>query len=168
MPHSTESGDSERVWVFSAIFGLVAGLCCLTPIVLVLLGVATISAANSLGNILYGEYRWAFRAAALASLVAAIVVHFRRRGVCTLDEARRRRNAILNFSVLALILGIGIYIFWTYIILHYWGIAVGLPWSGYDESWATPAAILAFSSALVVYLARRFSAHRHEAVRSRP
>ena len=89
-------------------------------------------------------------------------------GICTLDEARRRRNAILNFSVLALILGIGIYIFWTYIILHYWGIAVGLPWSGYDESWATPAAILAFSSALLVYMARRFSARRREAVRSRP
>src|SRR5881296_2883048 len=106
MPQPQEADDPGRVWIFSAIFGLVAGLCCLTPIVLVLLGVATISAANSLGNILYGEYRWAFRAAALASLVAAIVVHFRRRGVCTLDEARRRRNAILNFSVLALILGI--------------------------------------------------------------
>jgi len=84
------SSDRNGFWLLSSLFGLIGGLCCMTPIVMVLLGLASISAANSLGNVLYGEYRWAFRAASLVFLIAAIVVYFRRRGICTLDSPGRR------------------------------------------------------------------------------
>jgi len=50
-----------------------------------------------------------------------------------------------------LIFAVGIYIFWTYIAVHYWGIAVGLPWAQYDESWALPASAIVLGSALVLY-----------------
>lgn len=143
--------DSKGVLVISALAGLIGGLCCVTPIALVLLGLASISVAADLGNVLYGSYRWAFRGIALTFVALALGVYFRRRGICTLDQARRERNRIINTSLVVLLLAVGIYIFWTYIAVHYGGIAVGLPWARYDESWALPASAVALGVALVIY-----------------
>lgn len=119
---------------------------------LVLLGLASVSVAADLGNILYGEYRWLFRLAALAFLGLALWIYFRRKGICTLDQARRERNRIINISLVVLLSAIGIYIFWTYIAVHYWGVAVGLPWAQFDESWALPASAVVLAAALILYV----------------
>ncbi len=137
--------------MISGLAALIGGLCCLTPIVLVLLGLASVAAAADLGNILYGNYRWAFRIVALAFVGAALVVYFRRRGICTLDQARRERNQIPNTLLVVLVVFVGAYIFWTYVALHYWGIAAGLPWAQYDESWALPVAAAVLMAAVVLY-----------------
>ncbi len=144
--------DRKGIFLMSGLAALIGGLCCVTPVVLVLLGLSTLAFANSLGNVLYGEYRWAFRLAALAFLALALWVYFRRRGICTLDQARRQRNRIINTTLVVLIAAIGMYIFWTYLAVHYWGIAVGLPWAQYDESWALPAAVVVLAAAVVLYL----------------
>jgi len=156
MNHATDRQDRKAIAVFSSLGGIFAGLCCFPPIVLVMFGLAGVAFANDLGNVLYGEYRWAFRAAALVLLAGGLFFYFRRSGICTLDQARRERNRILNVSLLVLVTGIGIYIFWTYVVLHYWGIAAGLPWAQYDESWAFPvsAAVLGVA-AVLAYLLRR-------------
>jgi len=147
-----ETGRDRRgVVTISALAGLIGGLCCVTPVVLVLLGLASISVAAELGNVLYGEYRWLFRGAALAFLALALFFYFRRRGICTLEQARRERNRVINTSLVVLIAAVGIYIFWTYIAVHYWGIAVGLPWAQYDESWALPGAGGVLAVALLLY-----------------
>lgn len=152
MAGDKSGGDRRGVLVISALAGLIGGLCCVTPIVLVLLGLASITVAADLGNVLYGEHRWLFRGAALAFLVLALVIYFRRRGVCTLDQARRERNRIVNTALVVLTTAVGIYIFWTYIAVHYWGIAVGLPWAQYDESWALPASAIVLGVAILLYL----------------
>lgn len=156
MNQATHRQDRKAIVVFSSLGGIFAGLCCFPPIVLVMFGLAGVAFANDLGNVLYGEYRWAFRAATLLLLAAGLFFYFRRSGVCTLDQARRERNRIFNVSLLVLVTGIGIYIFWTYVVLHYWGIAAGLPWAQYDESWAFPAsaAVLALA-AVLAYVLRR-------------
>jgi cation transport ATPase len=141
MANSARASDRRGILGFSLLAGIIGGLCCLTPIVLVLAGAASVAVAADLGNVLYGDYRWAFRAAALVFILLALVVYFRRRGICTLQQARRERNRILNMSLLVLLAGAGVYLLWTYVVLHYWGIAVGLPWAQYsDESWALSAA----------------------------
>ncbi len=145
------ASDRKGVLVISAVAGLIGGLCCVTPVVLVLLGLASISVAADLGNVLYGEYRWVFRLTALAFLALALWVYFRRRGICTVDQARRERNRIVNASLVVVIGAIGVYIFWTYIAVHYWGIAVGLPWAQYDESWALPASLVVLGAAVFLY-----------------
>lgn len=145
------ASDRKGILYFSLLAGAIGGLCCLTPIVLVLLGLATVAVAADLGNVLYGEYRWVFRLAALAFLAAGLTVYFRRRGICTLDQARRQQNRIVNASLLILTAATGVYILWTYIILHYWGIAAGLPWAQYsDEYWAIPATLIAFGAFFVL------------------
>jgi NADH:ubiquinone oxidoreductase subunit 6 (subunit J) len=142
-----ESNDRKGILLFSLAAGIIGGLCCLTPIVLVLLGLATVAAAADLGNVLYGDYRWVFRLAALIFLGAGLVVYFRAKGICTLDQAKRQRNRIINASLLILTAATGIYLFWTYVVLHHWGIAAGLPWAEYsDEYWAIPGTIIAFAA----------------------
>jgi len=137
--------DRKGVLGLSVLAGVLGGLCCVTPIVMVLLGIASVSVAADFGNVLYGDYKWAFRGVALACLAAGVVIYFRRRGICTLDQARRERNRIINMALLVLVGSVAMYTFWTYIVVHYWGIAAGLPWAQYDESWAIPAAGVLFA-----------------------
>jgi hypothetical protein len=144
-------GDGKGVLIISALGGLIGGLCCLTPVVLALLGLASVSVAADLGNVLYGEYRWLFRVAALGFLGLALWIYFRRKGICTLDQARRERNRIVNTSLVVLLSAVGIYILWTYVAVHYWGVAVGLPWAQFDESWALPASAVVLAAALIFY-----------------
>ena len=144
-------GDRKGIFLISALAGIIGGLCCVTPIVLVMLGLASLAVATDLGNVLYGEYRWLFRGGALAFLALALFFYFRSRGICTLDAARRQRNRIINTSLLVLISAVGIYIFWTYVAVHYWGIAVGLPWAQYDEGWAIPVSALVLAAAFLLY-----------------
>lgn len=156
--------DCKAILLVSALGGLIGGLCCLTPIVFVLLGLSTVAAANSMGNLLYGDYKWHFRVAALAFLAAALAVYFRRRGICTLDHAVRERNRILNAVLLTLIASVSVYVFWTYFVLHYWGIAAGLPWAQWDESWAIPYSAALFAATAAAFLLRRRKRPEQESV----
>jgi len=157
MNDQRHKGDGKAILLLSGTAGIIGGLCCLTPIVLVMFGLTTVSAAASLGNVLYGDYRWVFRGLALVCLIAGLVFYFRKSGVCTLDAARRARNRIINVSLLALIAATGAYVFWTYVILHYWGIVSGLPWAQYDESWAIPvsAALLGAGTLAWIWIRHR-------------
>jgi len=108
---------------------VVASLCCLPSVVLVLFGLASVSTAAALSDKLYwGPTRYVLYAASLALVVAGLVIYFRRRGICTLDAARRERNRIVNTSLLVLVGGVLTYLIWNYIILDLIGIAAGLPW----------------------------------------
>lgn len=105
----------------------VASLCCLAPIILVLFGLSTLSFAISLTNILDGQYRWLFILAGLITLIVSLIFYFRKRGVCTIDQAIKHRNEIINKVLLALIVSaIGYYLFFIvflgYIgrLLHLW------------------------------------------------
>ena len=100
-----------------------ASLCCLTPVILVTLGLASVSFAASLATTLYGTYKWYFRATGLILLVISLISYFRRqKGICTIDEAVRRKNEIVNTVMLALITGILGYLFFLYVIVEYAGI----------------------------------------------
>lgn len=101
---------------------IAASLCCLAPVVLVLLGLSTVSFATSLTDNLYGNYKWLFRSFGLLLLIASILVYFRKKkGVCSIDEAKRRRNEIINTVLIVLLVGVGGYIFWLYVVVEYIG-----------------------------------------------
>src|SRR5262249_23383812 len=74
------AGDRKTFFALSSVVGLAGGLCCVTPIVLVMAGVASISTAAAFGNVLYGDYRWAFRLFGMAILAGALVRYFRNQG----------------------------------------------------------------------------------------
>ncbi|HSX39584.1 MAG TPA: hypothetical protein VLI92_03270 [Candidatus Saccharimonadales bacterium] len=103
-----------------------ASLCCLAPIVLVLLGISTISTAISLVGLLDGQYKWAFLLVGFVSLVISLVIYFRSRGVCSLDLVKKHRNEIINKSLLFLIGAVVLYVLFFYVFLGFVGQLLGL------------------------------------------
>lgn len=98
-----------------------ASLCCLSPVILVLLGISTVSFAGSLADTLYGDYKWVFRGVGLVLLIISLILYFRKRGVCTLDQAKRHRNEIMNTLLIALIAAVAGYFFFLYVVVEYIG-----------------------------------------------
>lgn len=122
--------NMERVKVLLKITGIpviVASLCCLTPVVIVLFGIGSVSLAASLADTLYGDYKWMFRGVGLTLLALSILWYLRReKGICTIDEAKKRRNEVINIVLIALAAGITGYFFFLYVVVEYAGILLGI------------------------------------------
>lgn len=102
---------------------VLASLCCLSPVILVLLGISSVSFASSLADTFYGEYKWVFRGIGIMTLIGSLVYYlYRQKGICTLDQVIRRRNEIINYIALTLVVGVLGYLFFLYIVVHYIGV----------------------------------------------
>ena len=103
------------------------GLCCFTPLVLALFGLSSIAYASSLADLLYGSYKWIFRSASLLFLLAGLAYYFyKKEGICSLDQLKRKRRKIINLTLLAIIIGIIAYTIWLYVIVEIIGLLVGV------------------------------------------
>lgn len=102
---------------------VLASLCCLSPVILVLLGISSVSFASSLADTFYGEYKWVFRGIGIMTLIGSLVYYlYRQKGICTLDQVKRRRNEIINYIALTLVAGVLGYLFFLYVVVHYLGV----------------------------------------------
>lgn len=111
----------------SSIPVLIASLCCLSPVILVLLGISTVSFASSLADTLYGDYKWVFRFVGGIALLASLAFYLRRQiGICTFDDVVRRRNEVINYVALTVIAGVLGYLFFLYVVVHYAGVWLSL------------------------------------------
>lgn len=109
---------------------VIASLCCLAPVMLVLLGLSTAAFAASLADILYGQYKWWFRLAGLSLLAASFIFYLRRaKGICTIDQAKQRRNEIINLALLVFSVGVIGYSLWLYVVVELIGYVLGI-WGG--------------------------------------
>lgn len=106
---------------------VIASLCCLSPLIILLAGFGTVAFATTLTDTLYGEYKWVFRIAGLASLLIALVIYLRRaKGICTIDEAKKRRNEIINLVAITVTVAVAGYFFFLYVVVHYAGVFLGV------------------------------------------
>ena len=110
----------------SSIPAIIASLCCLSPVILVLTGLATTTFAASLSDLFYGTYKWVFRGVGFIALVAAYIFYIRKQGICTFDEAIKRRNELINKFMLILIVAILFYVVFLYGVVEYIGIWLGI------------------------------------------
>ena len=123
--------DTKDLVKLGSIAAFIASLCCVSPIIIVLLGLGSVSFAAGLGNVLYYQYRWVFISIGLLALVLAYFIYLRKKGVCTIDEAKRKRKMIINQVILLLSIAIIFYLIFNYVILEYIGYWLGiwkLPW----------------------------------------
>lgn len=89
------TGTDERTGLLrgvsiGAAAGLVGILCCVSPVVLVLLGLSSVSFAISLGNTLYYQYGWYFRGAAVLTAAVGVYIHLKGERACSVEGLRAR------------------------------------------------------------------------------
>lgn len=114
--------NTKEAFKISSIPVVIASLCCLSPVILVALGLTSVAFGASLADIFYGTYKWAFRGVGFLGLIIALVVYLRRSvGICTIDEAIKRRNEIINMAALTVIVAVLGYIFFLYVVVEYAG-----------------------------------------------
>lgn len=118
--------DYKDILRITGIPVIAASLCCLSPVVLVLFGLSTVSVGASLADTLYGTYKWAFRTLGLLLLAASLIFYFRSRGICTLDQVKRDRQKIINVVLVSLISAVIGYFLFLYGVVEYAGILLGL------------------------------------------
>jgi hypothetical protein len=116
-----------EIFKITSIPVFLASLCCLSPVILVLLGISTVSFGSSLADTLYGEYKWAFRVVGLVTLLLSLGFYLRRqKNICTFDDVVRRRNEVINMLALTIIAGVLGYLFFLYVVVHYIGVWLAL------------------------------------------
>lgn len=131
----------KSLWRYIAGSTIIASMCCLPSVVMVMLGLATVSTGAALSNTLYwGEdgYSWFREAMLLVALICCIIglfFYFRNQGICTLDQAKRNRRKIINTSLLVISISYLTYLVFNYVILTELGIAFGLPWESSRDSY---------------------------------
>ncbi|MAS80640.1 MAG: hypothetical protein CMA28_03360 [Euryarchaeota archaeon] len=113
-----------------ALSAVTASMCCLPSVIWVLFaGSSAIVAADQLSNNLYYSWvRYALYAVSLSMVAIGLVIYFRKRGVCSLDDVKRERRRVVNTSLAVFTASIIAYLFWNFVILEILGIAIGLPW----------------------------------------
>ena len=113
-----------------ALSSVTASMCCLPSVIWVLFaGSSAIVAADNLSNDLY--YSWvrvALYITSLAMISIGLVMYFRNRGVCSLDDLQRNRRRVVNTSLAVFTASVATYLVWNFVILEVIGLALGLPW----------------------------------------
>ena len=136
-----ETNPLKSLWKVIAGSTLIASMCCLPSVVLVMLGLATVSTGAALSDTLYwvgdgyGWFRPLMGVVAAISVVIGLTVYFRNQGICTLDQAKQSRRKIINTSLLVLTVTYLTYLLFNYVILTEIGIQFGLPWESSRDSY---------------------------------
>lgn len=78
--------ERRRGVALGALAGTLGLGCCVYPAALALLGMSSASAAVAMGNRLYGEWGWAFKAGAVALAGSALALQRRRAQRCAIDD----------------------------------------------------------------------------------
>ena len=112
---AAHGGEIRKGIKYGLLSGLAGIMCCVSPVVLVLLGIATAAEAVTLGDTLYYGYAWLFRACGLAVAATAVVLYLRRRRMCTVAGARRSWRLLAVLVVAAVGTYIGLFWFTKYL-----------------------------------------------------
>src|SRR5262245_38427056 len=90
--------DLRALWIGVAA-GVTGIICCVSPVILFLLGISTAAEAVTLGDRLYYGYAWYFRGAGLLLAAAATMVYLRRRRSCSVAGAAAYWRTLLSVGV---------------------------------------------------------------------
>ena len=124
------NNDVSSLMPVIGLSAVTASLCCLPSVIWVLFaGSSAIVAANSLSETLYySSFRYFLYLISFFMILSGLIIHFRKRGICTLNDAKKNQRRVINTSLAVFTITIIFYLFWNYVILEIIGIAIGLPW----------------------------------------
>ncbi len=128
--------DAKSLWKWMLGSAFLASMCCLPSVVLVMFGLASVSTAAALSDQLYwGWFRPFMLFLAFIFVMIGVVIHFRSRGICTIDEAKRERKKVVNTTLVVLISSYFAYLLLNYVILTEIGLLFDLPWESSREKY---------------------------------
>ncbi len=134
MSGEATTSDVRSLWRLIGGSAFMASMCCFPSVVLVFFGLASVSTAAALSDDLYwgynglGWFRPLLLVASAMMVIIGLIVYFRKEGICTLDEAKRQRQRVINTSLFVGTLTVALYILFNFVILTELGIALNLPW----------------------------------------
>lgn len=100
-----------HVWFVGGITGFIASLSCLIPVLVFVLGLATLSSAIALGDLMFYQYWWVFVGLGVISASAATYFYAKKKkGVCTRSDIL---TAVLIFLFAYLVFELIWEIFWV-------------------------------------------------------
>ena len=125
-----EEVETRPLFSLVGLSALTASMCCLPSVIWVLFaGSSAIVAADSLSNNLYYSWvRFALYGVSGLMVTVGLIVYFRNRGICSIEDAKKNSTKIVNVSLAVFTASIIVYLIWNFVILEIVGIAVGLPW----------------------------------------
>jgi len=88
------------------ISGLVGSLCCVTPVVLVLIGLSGVSGAMALAGTLQQNFRWTlFIPLGALFLIGSLYVHIKKRaGVCNVRTIKHYKAYVISTIIFAVVI----------------------------------------------------------------
>ena len=124
------TNDVSSLMPVIGLSAVTASLCCLPSVIWVLFaGSSAIVAANSLSETLYySSFRYFLYLISFFMILSGLIIHFRKRGICTLNDAKKNQRRVINTSLAVFTITIIFYLLWNFVILEIIGIAIGLPW----------------------------------------
>jgi len=98
--------DNKSLLWAGGVAGFIASLCCLGPVILVLLGLATVSTALSIG-----KFTWLFTSLAIAFFGVASFMYLKKKNCVTVKGMKEQwKPIVISFVLLVILL----------VILKYW------------------------------------------------
>jgi hypothetical protein len=119
--------QKKFIGITTIISSFIAGLCCFSPVVLVLFGFTSVSYAIALNDVLYFQYDWIFLlAGTLTILISLIYFFYFKEKVCSISELKRKKKMVINLVLITFFTSFLVYIFWLYGIVEIMGIFLGI------------------------------------------
>ena len=125
-----EDVETRPLFSLVGLSAITASMCCLPSVIWVLFaGSSAIVAADSLSNNLYYSWvRFALYGVSGMMITFGLIIYFRNRGICSIEDAKKNSTRIVNISLAVFTASVIVYLIWNFVILEIVGIAVGLPW----------------------------------------
>lgn len=103
--------DYTSIIGISSLAGLIASLCCVTPVVLVLFGITSVSFASALDYQLDSNYEAAFVLLGMATLFLGIWVYYKKNRLFLSDNVGKTR--LINYLIIGMV-----FFLVAYLIIH--------------------------------------------------
>ncbi len=107
--------DIKTAIGLGSLAGVIALFCCVAPIVLVLLGLSTVSAAIALSYFWYDNFKWVFLSSSALFLIASVTLYLRAKKQCSISGIRKNVNFILAIVIIAILVYLLLFIATTWL-----------------------------------------------------
>ena len=120
-----EEVETRPLFSLVGLSALTASMCCLPSVIWVLFaGSSAIVAADSLSNNLYYSWvRFALYGISGLMVTVGLIVYFRNRGICSIEDAKKNSTKIVNVSLAVFTASIIVYLIWNFVILEYFSMS---------------------------------------------